>query len=67
MENQEKGIESDLMTLKNEIIARDYQDTHRKYSPLRQAEDAILIDSSDLSISEVTNKILKLIPDYEWE
>ncbi|MBQ6654756.1 MAG: (d)CMP kinase [Erysipelotrichaceae bacterium] len=60
LENKEKGLNSDLQTLKNEIVARDYQDTHRKYSPLRQAKDAILIDSSDMSRQEVVDEVMRL-------
>ena len=61
LENKEKGMNPDMQTLKNEIIARDYQDTHRKNSPLRQAEDAILIDSSDMSKAEVVDECMKLV------
>ncbi len=64
LENKEKGLNSDMQTLKNEIIARDYQDTHRKYSPLRQAPDAILIDSSDMSKAEVVEEVLRLAAEY---
>lgn len=60
-ENAEKGIESDLVKVTADIIARDYQDTHRIHSPLKKAEDAIEIDSSFLTIEEVTKEILKLI------
>ena len=42
-----------------EIRARDRQDMERKNSPLRKAEDAVLVDSSDLSIDEVCAAILK--------
>jgi len=61
LENKEKGMNPDMQTLKNEIIARDYQDTHRKNSPLRQAEDAILIDSSDMSKAEVVDECMRLV------
>ena len=39
---------------------RDARDMNREYAPLRQAEDAVLIDSSDLTIEEVVEKILEL-------
>ena len=42
---------------------RDYQDTHREVSPLTRAEDAILLDTSDMSIEEVTNHILELVEE----
>ncbi len=64
LENKEKGLNSDLQTLKNEIIARDYQDTHRKYSPLRQAPDAILIDSSEMSKADVVEEVMRLAAEY---
>ncbi|MDI9540595.1 MAG: (d)CMP kinase [Bacillota bacterium] len=63
LENQKRGIESNLITLKNEIVDRDYQDMHRKYSPLRQAEDAILIDSSDMTVTEVVDEVMRIISE----
>ena len=56
-ENLSKGIETDLETLKEEIAARDYKDSHRETSPLKQAEDAIYLDTTGLSIIEVVEKI----------
>ena len=44
-ENIAKGIETDLETLKEEIAARDYKDSHRETSPLKQAEDAVYLDT----------------------
>ncbi len=63
LENQKRGIESNLITLKNEIVDRDYQDMHRKYSPLKQAEDAILIDSSDMTVTEVVDEVMRIISE----
>lgn len=57
----EKGIESDYETIYQDIVARDYQDSHRKISPLKKAEDAIEIDTSDLSIDEVEEVVQDLI------
>ena len=59
-EMQEKGYDVDLAELQKEIAARDKQDSEREISPLRQADDAILIDSTGLSIEEVTARILAL-------
>lgn len=60
-QNLENGIEtSDIETLEAEIRARDEQDMNREFSPLRKADDAIEIDTSDLTIEEVTNKIYEL-------
>lgn len=56
-ENLAKGIETDLETLKEEIAARDYKDSHRATSPLKQAEEAIYLDTTGLSIQEVVDKI----------
>lgn len=64
-ENQEKGIPSDLETLKEEIAARDFKDSNRKVSPLKAADDAIIFDTTGVSIdgvvafiSEKVNEIL---------
>lgn len=60
-ELQEKGIECDLKKIEEDIIVRDRQDMNREVSPLRQAEDAVLLDSSDLSIEEVVERILSIV------
>ena len=60
-QNRENNISSgDLETIQKEIEARDYQDMHRENSPLTKAEDAIEVDSSDLTIEETVEKILAL-------
>ncbi|HER1734247.1 TPA: (d)CMP kinase [Streptococcus pyogenes] len=56
-ENLEKGIESDFETLKEEIAARDYKDSHRKISPLKAAEDALIFDTTGVSIDGVVQFI----------
>lgn len=57
-----KGIEKDYQEILQEILQRDKSDSERELSPLKKAEDAIEIDTSDLSVFEVTDKILsKLI------
>lgn len=55
-----KGQECDLDVIEKDIIDRDYQDMHRELSPLKQAEDAVLVDSSDLSIEQVADIIIQL-------
>lgn len=60
-ENLEKGIASDLNKLEDDIKKRDENDTNRAHSPLKQAEDAILIDTSALSISEVVDKMVGFV------
>ena len=61
LENQKKGIETNFERLKEEIIARDDYDSNRKESPLKQAEDAICVDTTGLSVTEVVNKCVELI------
>lgn len=56
-----KGLEADLEQIKRDLILRDYQDSHRKESPLKKAADAIELDSSHLSIDEVVDAIGKII------
>lgn len=61
LQNVENGIEtSDVETLEAEIKARDEQDMNREFSPLRKADDAIEIDTSDLTIEEVTERIYEI-------
>ncbi|MFB1050478.1 (d)CMP kinase [Paraliobacillus sp. JSM ZJ581] len=60
-ENVSKGFTSDLEKLKVEIANRDKLDSEREVSPLIRAEDAIEIDTTSLSIEEVTHKILTIV------
>ncbi len=55
-----KGMQADLSEIEKDIIERDERDMTREASPLRRAEDAILIDSSDLTIPQVVEKIVCL-------
>ena len=59
----EKGEKPDLDKIKKDIEERDYRDSHRENSSLRQAEDAVLVDSSNMTIEEVVNAITKLCKD----
>lgn len=59
-EQQERGIECDFDQIERDIIARDQQDMNREISPLRQAEDAVLVDASDMTIEEVVNQVISL-------
>ena len=61
LEYVNKGIEADYETIYQDIVARDYQDSHREISPLVKAEDAIELDTSDLTIDEVVEKALEII------
>ncbi len=55
-----KGETCDLEAIEKDIIERDYRDMHRENSPLMQADDAVLVDSSDMTIDEVAERILEL-------
>lgn len=61
LELKERGIEADINEIEKDIIERDSRDMNREFAPLKQAEDAILIDSSNLTIDEVAEKILNFI------
>lgn len=56
----EKGIDCDLDQIEADIIERDHRDMTRDISPLKQAEDAVLVDSSKMTIDEVTDTIIAL-------
>ena len=65
----ERGQTVEFNTVLEEIKQRDYNDSHRQFAPLRQADDAVFIDSSDMSIEEVKDFILNtkrktLSPSY---
>ncbi|MGI6106712.1 MAG: (d)CMP kinase [Lachnospiraceae bacterium] len=56
----QKGIAADFEKIREEIIARDWQDMHRETAPLKQAEDAVKIDTSSMTIQEVTDRVVAL-------
>jgi len=58
-----KGEVCDIDVIEKDIIERDERDMTRKESPLRQAEDAILVDTSDMTIEEVVETIIKICED----
>ena len=55
-----KGEACDLKKIQADIEERDYRDMHRETSPLKQAEDAVLVDTSDMTIEEVVEKLTVL-------
>ena len=57
----EKGISCNLEEIEKDIIDRDYRDMHRENSPLSQAEDAVLLDSSDMTLRQVVETIEAMI------
>lgn len=63
LQNKEKGIQDDYNMILEDIKKRDYQDSHREFSPLKKADDAIEIDTSDMSKEEVEAYVLKLIQE----
>ncbi|MDH5484200.1 MAG: (d)CMP kinase [Gammaproteobacteria bacterium] len=57
---KEKGISANLPDLVADLAARDEQDANRSVSPLRPADDAVMLDTTEMSIEQVTNKVLDL-------
>lgn len=55
-----KGTAADPAEIEKDIIDRDYKDMHREASPLRQAEDAVLVDSSELNMDEVVEAVSRI-------
>lgn len=59
-ELRSKGVKANLDDIHEEIKDRDYQDMNRKLNPLVQAEDAVMLDTSDMTIDEVVNTIVAM-------
>lgn len=64
-ELKERGISEELINIEKEITARDEQDMNRKTAPLKKAEDAILLDSSDMNIEEVVAEMKRIVGE-KW-
>lgn len=62
-QNQEKGIDSTYEEVLRNIMDRDQRDLNREIAPLKQAEDAIYIDTSNMTIDEVVDKIVGIIQE----
>ena len=62
-ELQEKGVDTDFETVLEDIRRRDYQDSHRATAPLRQAEDALLLDTSHLDFDQSREALLHMIKE----
>lgn len=60
-EHEARGEQIDFDELVREIETRDYNDSHRAAAPLKQAEDAVLVDTTDLSFEESVERIISLI------
>lgn len=63
----EKGLECSLEEIEEEIKERDYRDMHREQSPLRQAEDAVLLDTSQMDPEQVTERIIAIAKERGLE
>ena len=61
LQNEEKGIQSTYEEILENIKFRDYNDKTSKIAPLKQAEDAIYLDSTNLNINQVVEKVIKII------
>ena len=60
---REKGDNTPFETILEEVRARDYQDMNRAVTPLRKADDAILVDSSDFTFEETVQHIIDLVEE----
>ena len=58
---EEKGEKPDFDLILKDIEARDYQDSHRDYAPLRQAEDAVFIDTTHMTVDEAVDAVLEAL------
>ena len=62
-ENMEKGIPCTFEEIAEDVRRRDYIDSHRDFAPLKQAEDAICLDTSDMTIEEVVAEVIRIIQE----
>ena len=66
-ENIEKGIPCTLEEIEEDVRRRDYIDSHRDFAPLKPAEDSIELDTSNLSIEEVVEEVIRIIKEKVGE
>lgn len=62
-QNQERGMKADYDQILKEVNERDYQDTHREIAPLKQADDAVLLDTTNMTFDEVVARLLELVEE----
>ena len=62
-EYEEKGIACDLQAIREDIAQRDYNDSHRANSPLKKADDAIELDTTNMGIEQVTAEVIRLFEE----
>ncbi len=65
LEYQEKGTDCDLKEIERDLAERDYRDSHRSESPLKKAEDAVVVDSTNMTAAEVSAEIERLYHERE--
>ena len=65
LEQREKGFAGTIEEIEADIVQRDYRDSHRECAPLMIADGAEIIDSSDMTIDEVVDKIVEYIDEVE--
>lgn len=58
-----KGMQADYTQVLEEMIQRDYQDSHRAIAPLKQADDAVLVDTSDMDLAQVLDALNKIVKE----
>ncbi|MBQ5823408.1 MAG: (d)CMP kinase [Clostridia bacterium] len=58
-----KGMQADYTQVLEEMIQRDYQDSHRAIAPLKQADDAVLVDTSDMDLAQVLDTLNKIVKE----
>lgn len=61
---KEKGIEEDYEKVLYDIIHRDYNDSHRETAPLKAAENAVIVDTSDMTFDEAAERIMQIIKEH---
>ena len=62
-----KELLADLKEIEKDIEDRDYRDMHREHSPLKQAEDAVLLDTSSMTLAQVVEEILKIVREKGYK
>jgi cytidylate kinase len=67
LELTKNGIDCDIKKIVDDIIKRDQQDMTREHAPVKQAEDAVLLDTSEMTIDEVVEAVLELIEKAKEE
>lgn len=62
-ENLEKGINCSIKEIEDNLRKRDYIDSHREFAPLKKADDSFVLDTSNMSIDEAVESIIKIVKD----